>query len=143
MISRVLLGCCLAFVFSVNLFAQTSPSCEITKKLGGKFKFVSSDKNIVEGRDIFFLTIKLPPEKFTKDYLLKVARRIRETYCNENVIYVQLRDSSDKRVFDDLTPPPIFSPWTKALYSLDRVTGKEIIQFIANDKVTSEIKISQ
>jgi hypothetical protein len=140
---QLLFAVCLATAFSVNLSAQEKQSCQITEKLGGKFKVVKSSISLVDKRNIFFLTIKLSPEKFTKDYLLKVAQRVREKYCNETIIYTEIWDSSDKRKFDDLMPAPIYSPWTKAFYSLDKTSGKELIRLIADSKVSEEILLNQ
>ena len=129
------------FIFFIASFAQDKQSCKVTKNLGGKYKLADSYTNTFEGKNIFFLKIKLKPKYINKENLLKVAQRIRETYCNENIINAEIWDSSDKRIFDDLTPPPIFSPRTRAIYSLDRLENKELIQFIAQDKITDEIRI--
>lgn len=136
---RILLFLVLIFVSSVNLFAQNTEPCQVSKNLGGKYTLVYGETSVVEGRKIFFLKIKLKPKNFTKEYLLQTAQRIKESYCRENIINTEILDSSDKRKFDDLTPPPIFSPATKAVYSLDKTTGKELIQFVSNDKVVDEI----
>jgi hypothetical protein len=140
---QILFVCCLAAVFAGNLFAQDKTACRVNKKSGGKYKFVKSSISNVEGTNVLFLTVKLSPEKFTDDYLSNVARRIRETYCNETIIYTEIWDSSDKRVFDDLTPAPRYSPWTKAFYSLDRKSGKEMLYFVVAGKIGDEIKINQ
>lgn len=131
----------LIFVYSTNLFGQTAEPCKVSENLGGKYKLVFGETSVVKERKIFFLHIKIKPKNFSKEYLTQTAQRIRETYCNENIINAEILDSSDKRKFDDLTPPPTFSPATKAVYSLDRNTGKELIQFVSNDKVTGEIVI--
>ncbi|HMS39561.1 MAG TPA: hypothetical protein PKE69_04990 [Pyrinomonadaceae bacterium] len=141
MLFRIFLICLLIFVFSTANFAQNKQSCKVTKNLGGKYKLDDSYTSLVEGRGIFFLRIKLKPKNINKGYLLEVAQRIKETYCNENIIYAEIWDSSDKRIFDDLTPPPIFPPWARAIYSLDRIENKEMIQFISSDKITDEIRI--
>jgi hypothetical protein len=140
---RISFACLLIFSFSGYLFAQNKQPCKVTKNSGGKYKFVNGETSIVTAGKIFFLTIKLPQEKFNKEYLLKVARRIKETYCNEDKIIAQLWNSSDKRKFTDLVPLPVFPPWMKALYSVDRIENKEVIQFISSDKVIEEIKISK
>lgn len=123
-----------------NLFAQKS-LCKASQNLGGKYKIVYGETSVVEGKEIFFLKIKLKPKNFTKEYLLQTAQRIKETYCNEIIINTEIMDGSDKRAFDDLTPPPVFSPATKALYSMNKITGKELIQFVSNDRVVDEIVI--
>lgn len=138
---RFLFICFFTLGFSNHLFAQAGQPCKVTENLGGKYKFVSGDTSIVEGRKIFFLTIKLKPNKFNKEYLMQVAQRIRETYCKEGKINTVILDSSDNRKFDDLTPPPIFPPAAKALYSLDKIENRELIQFISSSKVTDEIKL--
>jgi len=140
---QILFICCSVAVFAGDFFAQDKTACRVTKEPGGKYKFVKKSVSNVEGTNVLFLTVKLSPEKFTDDYLSKVARRIRATYCNETIIYAEIWDSSDKRTFDDLTPAPLYSPWAKAFYSLDRKTGKETLYFIVAGKAANEIKINQ
>jgi hypothetical protein len=126
---------------SVNLFAQNRQACKVTKNVGGKYKLYNSlYRN--DGKHLF-LQIKLAPEKINKEYLLKVAQRIRETYCNEEDIHAEIRDSSDKREFDDLIPPPKFPPWARAIYILDKTKNREAIQFISSDKIAEEITVNR
>jgi hypothetical protein len=126
---------------SVNLFAQNRQACVITKNLGGKYKLYQS-LSMDDGKHLF-LQIKLSPEKINKEYLLKVAQRIRETYCNEEAIHAEIWDGSDKRKFDDLVPPPRFPPWARAVYVLDKTKNREAIQFISADKIAEEIPINR
>lgn len=114
----------------------------MTKDLGGRFKVMDDSLSVVEGRKIFFLYAGLKGSQFSEDNLKKVARRIRETYCAEPVINAVIIDKSDRRRFDDLTPPPIFPPSTRALYSLDRTRGEEKLQFYRNEKYGAEIKLN-
>lgn len=141
MISKLTLICILIFVSAAICFAQTKTSCNLSKNSGGKYKYVSGETGVVEGEKIFFLTIKISPEKFNEKYLREVARRIKETFCHEQIINAQIWDKSEIKKYDDLTPAPIFPPWTRALYSLDRSNGRETLSFIVNDKITGEIKI--
>ncbi len=141
MISKLIFSCILIFVFAAICFAQTETPCKLSKDLGGKYKYVSGESGVVEGKKIFFLNIKLSHEKLNEKYLREVARRIKETFCSEKIIYTEIWDKSEIRNYDDLTPPPIFPPWTRALYNLDRLNGKETLNFIVNDKVTGDIKL--
>ena len=126
---------------SVNLSAQNRQTCKITKNLGGKYK-LSKSLYRDNGKHLF-LQIKLSPEKINKEYLLKVAQRIREIYCSQEDIFAEIWNGSDKREFDDLIPPPKFPPWARAVYILDKTKNREAIQFISFDKVAEEIPINR
>lgn len=130
---------CLFLELPIIAFAQKD--CPITKNLGGKYRFVDSSTDVIEGRKVFFLTIGLAKDKFSEDYLRSVARRVNQTYCHEQKIDVVILDVSDKRKFDDLTPPPIFPPATRAIYSIDRETKVEKLNFFRAEKIGKEIKI--
>lgn len=133
-----------SLILIVNAIAcgQTLSECKVEKRLGGKYKIVHASASLIAGQRVFFITIKMRANKFNDNYLRKVARRIRATYCKENVISVEMWDSEDDTVYDDLTPPPVYSPATRALYYLDRTTGKEQLNYYKNEKVGPAILVS-
>ncbi len=119
---------------ALNLSAQTPQKCNVPDNTGGKFKLKYASYSRVDQRDILFLTVKAKPNKFNREDLTRIARRIKETYCHDNYILAEIQDSSVKLpMLDDMMPPRPFSLATKWLYSIDRKKGEEELVFV-NEK---------
>lgn len=131
---------CWSVVFLlVPVVASGQEICDVGRQPKAGYALISQEISTVERRRILFLTIGLKHDKFTDQNLRQVVIRLKTAYCRENQIDVIIIDLSDKRVFDDLTPPPIFPPATRALYSLDRERRTETLHRYANEKYQDEI----
>ena len=131
----------LIFVTASNVsYSQTPKTCK-TSVDGGKYKVNFADHEVnQDGRPFLNLAVELEKDKFDKEYLLKVAQRIRETYCHENNIGAFFVEKPLRKLdLADVVPAPIFPLGTRCLYSLDRQKGTESISFYnADGKPTGE-----
>lgn len=113
-----------------SAYAQALKTCKANVD-GGKYKVVSADHEVnQDGKPFLDLTVEFEKDKFNEADLLKVAQRIRETYCHENSINAFFVARAAKKMnLADVVPAPIFPLGTKCLYSLDRQKGAEKISF--------------
>lgn len=131
---------CILLLIPYLVLSQTQ--CKVTKGIGGKFRVRWSDTSNIAGGKRVLIDIGLKGSQFSEAYLRKVAQRIRETYCNEIEINAVIIDMSDRRKYDDLTPPPVYPPSTRALYFLDRTSGEERLQFYRDEKYGATIELN-
>src|SRR5262249_20296841 len=115
---------------SAAVSAQTPKTCKANLD-GGKYHVISADlEKDQKGNPFLDLTIEVEKDKFNEEDLVKIAQRIRETYCNENNISGFIVEKPEKKLkLDDVTPAPIFPIGTRCLYTLDRQKNHEVIGF--------------
>lgn len=131
-------------ILSILLFSGTltgQEECKVSKNTKVRYAIVDKHVSTIEGSRTLFLFIALGGNDFTDENLRNVAWRIKEIYCKENTINLVMLDKSDKRKFDDLTPPPIFPSSTRALYYLVRDKNIEQLRHYKDGKETFYIRI--
>lgn len=92
------------------------------------------------------IQISIKPRYFNQKDMMALARQLKEDFCNEQRLFVFIFDSnSSARAFAPIPHSPTYDRDFKALrgfYELDRVGGKEYIQFSSSrDKPRDEINI--
>lgn len=122
--------------------------CKTSGKVGGKYKFLFSIRNsTIEDKSLsIFIVIK--PENINKQYLLEFVKRIRQEYCNESSIVVQIFE--DKKNAGTFTVEyyainKIADEGYRGAYVLDRDTGLEGLRFSTKrgnpiDEIRIELK---
>jgi hypothetical protein len=114
--------------------AQTPQKCNVPDNTGGKYDLKFASYSVADNLKVLFITVKVKPNKFNREDLTRIARRIKETYCHDNNILAEIQDSSVKLpMLDDLMPPRPFGLATKWVYSIDRKKGEEELVFV-NEK---------
>lgn len=140
---------CFVLVFSYA-FAQERKDefhrCEISSQSKAKFRLASIGRSL----DKPFITgmrIVLNKNSFNKEYMLRLAQRIKTEYCREEIISVTIFDdykaATSARVVAEHLAGTQIAPEIRGFYSLNRKTGEEGIEFSTErGKPTGEVEIN-
>ena len=122
-----------------TVFGQKPKECDVNTLQKPKFKIV----RLYTGKSLT-LKITINPKYQTDENLIRLAKYIRQKYCEEKIIIVQIFDNKkDAREFTIYQVKQI--PDTeRALYYLDRDEGKEKlvrVKVIDNKQMETLIKL--
>ena len=125
---------CLGIIlfFSGLVFSQSENKvkCKTSKSIGGKY-ILFSETYLVENPNRVLLEIIIKPKNFNKEYMTKLANRIKLQYCNINTISVEIFDSKKSLLgwhYDFVTTGGKIDR-RRGIYFLDKKTGEESLEF--------------
>lgn len=144
---KILLVCVIVLIFASITEAQNTKlgTCTVSSSVNIKYKLGVWVRPVSETKTLF-LQISIKPENFNKEFLIKLAERIKNEYCNEQKLSVVIFDNhkfaKDFSAFDEMFDSNNRNVKVREIYDLDRITNKESIIFSSEiGKPINEIEI--
>lgn len=142
-IYMMFLLCCFLFVTQISAQDETIQKCQSSVK-GGEY-ILTSAGHTIEGEKVLLILIVVKSQNINRDFMLKLAERLKSEYCNEKKLQAVIFD--DRKLADISSISKYVESEGKTIlmrgyYSFDRTSGKEEIEFSAKrGNSTDEIKI--
>lgn len=126
LLSIILFSVC----FSVVGQKQKIETCSAKNLKGGEYKLISVIYPVNTPHKVV-LDIWIKPKNFTKEYMTKLATRLRATYCNEDYISVSIFDNKKDQLGSghDFIISGGKINRSRGYYWLNKKTGEEGISF--------------
>lgn len=123
--------CCLSVCFACqSVSSQTSEKCVVTVK-DGKYEKASIGGTLANPL-ILGGTVLVKPKNFNREFMTKLARRLKQEYCEADEISVMIVDSKEYMGTSTLmdyarSKQKIIN--MRGFYNFDRKSGKDMIVF--------------
>ena len=126
----ILTGLMVALSVNFPVIAQKIEKCTVKHLPGGKYR-VFSEFHVIGKTDELLLDVILKPKDFTKEFMRDFADRVKKTYCNENVISVQIFDDKKAAIGADYDFVVSHGEIDRrrGTYYLNRTNGKDAVEF--------------
>ena len=128
---RIIILGLMLLIFATATFGQQTKlekpiNCKSNLKVRGKFKTLSTDSS---GGASFQVSIQVEVKNQTDENYLAIASYFKAKYCKEENMYVLVFDSKEHFKLNGIPQPerPINGN-PRAIYSINRKTGKEILE---------------
>ena len=119
----------IAFAGCVKSYGQTNPDCKIRVE-GGKYQWKGVSQ--VKTESAFFGYVLVKPKEINREFLFRLARRLKREYCEAERLQVVIFDQ--KKYANPLSQADHIDSGGKTFlmrgfYSFDRTQGTDLLEF--------------